>query len=63
MSNSSHIDDQQVTTTPDLPLILELVQNQLEDLIATVRAQQTELERQAARIAALERTQVSHDCR
>jgi hypothetical protein len=56
MPNSTPTDDQPITGTPDLPLIIELLQNQLDDLTATVRAQQVEIARQAARIAALERT-------
>jgi hypothetical protein len=39
---------------PDLPLIIEQLQNQLDDLRAAVEAQQTQLERQAARLTALE---------
>jgi len=39
----------------DLPLILEQLQDQLDDLGAILKAQQTQLDRQAARIDALER--------
>ena len=39
----------------DLPLILEQLQDQLDDLRAVLEAQQTELDRQAARIETLER--------
>jgi hypothetical protein len=42
--------------TPDLPLIIEHLQNQLDDLAVIVRAQQNQLAQQAARIAALERS-------
>lgn len=40
---------------PDLPLIIEQLQNQLDDLRATVEAQQTQLGQQAERLSALER--------
>ena len=40
----------------DLPLVIEQLQNQLDDLTATVRAQQDQLAQQSARIAALERS-------
>ncbi|GAB3917600.1 hypothetical protein GCM10011575_31290 [Microlunatus endophyticus] len=56
MPNTTHTSDQPITSTPDLPLVIELLQNQLDDLTATVRAQQAELTRQATRIADLERT-------
>ena len=56
MPNTTQIGNQPITSTPDLPLIIELLQNQLDDLTATVQAQQSEIARQAARIAALERT-------
>lgn len=39
---------------PDLPLIIEQLQNQLDDLRAAVVTQQTQLAQQAARLAALE---------
>lgn len=39
----------------DLPLILEQLQDQLDDLRATIAAQQTQLDRQATRIDTLER--------
>ena len=39
----------------DLPLIFEQIQNQLDDLRATVDAQQTQLAQQADRLVALER--------
>ena len=39
----------------DLPLIIEQLQNQLDDLREIVEAQQRQLDRQAARLAALER--------
>ncbi len=42
-------------TLPDLPLIIEQLQNQLDDLTAIVRGQQEQLARQAARISAIER--------
>ena len=44
----------QLRGTPDLPLIIEQLQDQLDDLRATVRAQQTQLDRQSARLDALE---------
>lgn len=40
--------------TPDLPLIIEQLQDQLDQLRAAVQAQQTLLEQHAARLAALE---------
>jgi len=40
---------------PDLPLILEQMQNQLDDLRTVVEALQAQLEQQSARLAALER--------
>jgi hypothetical protein len=40
---------------PDLPLIIEQLQNQLDDLRAAVEAQQSQLNQQAARLAELER--------
>lgn len=39
---------------PDLPLIIEELQNQLDDLRATLEAQQSQLSQQAERLAALE---------
>ena len=39
----------------DLPLLLEQLQGQIDDLLATVEAQQATTERYGARIAALER--------
>jgi hypothetical protein len=39
---------------PDLPLILEQLQDQLDDLRAVAKAQQVELERLEARIDILE---------
>jgi hypothetical protein len=39
----------------DLPLIIEQLQDQLDQLHATVEAQQTVIEQHAARLAALER--------
>lgn len=39
---------------PDLPLILDQLQNQLDDLRAAVAAQQTQLDQIADRLAALE---------
>lgn len=38
----------------DLPLIIEQLQNQLDDLRAAVEAQQRQLDQQATRLAALE---------
>lgn len=40
----------------DLPLIIEQLQDQLDQLRATVEAQQAALERHEARLAALERS-------
>lgn len=40
---------------PDLPLIIEQLQNQLDDLRAVIEMQQDQLTQQAARISALER--------
>jgi hypothetical protein len=40
---------------PDLPLIIEQLQDQLDQLRAAVETQQTVIERHAARLAALER--------
>jgi ABC-type transporter Mla subunit MlaD len=51
-NNEGHIR----TSAPDLPLIIEQLQDQLDNLTATVRALQTQLDQQSARIAALERT-------
>ena len=39
----------------DLPLIVEQLQEQLDQLLDTVAAQQTVIEQHAARLAALER--------
>lgn len=39
----------------DLPLLLEQLQDQIDDLLTTVQAQQATIERYGARIAALER--------
>jgi len=39
---------------PDLPLILDQLQDQLDDLRAAVAAQQTQLDQIADRLAALE---------
>ena len=47
--------DRQLSGTPDLPLIIEELQNQLDDLRAALEAQQSQLSRQAERLAALER--------
>ena len=44
----------QLRGVPDLPLIIEQLQDQLDDLQAIVRAQQTQLDRQAARLDTLE---------
>ncbi len=40
---------------PDMPLIIEQIQSQLDDLRAVVENQQVQLTEQAARLAALER--------
>ena len=40
---------------PDLPLIIEQLQDQIDQLRATVEAQQTLLEHHTARLAALDR--------
>lgn len=45
----------QLRGVADLPLILEQLQDQLDDLRAVVKAQQTQLDRQAARLDTLER--------
>ncbi len=45
----------QLRGVADLPLILEQLQDQLDDLRAVLEAQQTQLDRQAARIDTLER--------
>ena len=45
----------QLRGVADLPLILEQLQDQLDDLRAILKAQQTQLDRHAARIDALER--------
>ena len=45
----------QLRGVADLPLILEQLQDQLDDLRAVLTAQQTQLDRQAARIDTLER--------
>jgi len=45
----------QLRGVADLPLILEQLQDQLDDLRAILKAQQVQLDRQAARIDALER--------
>ena len=41
--------------TPDMPLIIEEIQSQLDDLRAVIENQQAQLAQQAARLAALER--------
>lgn len=58
MSNNARPTDKdhRSSNLPDLPLIIEQLQTQIEDLTATVRAQQDQLAQQAARIAALERS-------
>lgn len=48
-------DQQRPAVVMDVPLLLEQVQGQIDDLLATVRAQQATIERYGARIAALER--------
>ena len=45
----------QLRGVADLPLILEQLQDQLDDLRAIVESQQAQLTAQAARLAALER--------
>lgn len=40
---------------PDLPLVIEQLQDQLDDLRAVIEAQQVQLNQQSARLAALER--------
>ena len=40
---------------PDLPLIIEQLQDQIDQLRATIEAQQTLLEQHTARLAALDR--------
>ena len=45
----------QLRGVADLPLILEQLQDQLDDLRAILTAQQTQLDRQSARIETLER--------
>ena len=42
-------------SVPDLPLIIEQLQDQIDQLRATVEAQQTLLEQHTARLAALDR--------
>ena len=44
----------QLRGAADLPLILEQLQDQLDDLRAVLEAQQTQLDRQSARIETLE---------
>ncbi len=48
-------DTRRLASTADLPLIIEQLQDQLDDLRATIEAQQAQLTAQAARLAALER--------
>lgn len=49
-------DDQRpAVVVMDFPLLLEQLQGQIDDLLATVQAQQATIERYGARIAALER--------
>lgn len=48
-------DDQRPAVVMDVPLLLEQLQGQIDDLLATVQAQQAITERYGARIAALER--------
>lgn len=43
-------------TVPDLPLIIEQLQDQLDQLRATIEAQQAIIERHDARLTALERS-------
>ena len=40
---------------PDLPLIIEQLQDQIDDLTTALQAQQAQLDQQAVRLAALER--------
>ena len=47
--------DRQLSGTSDLPLIIEELQTQLDDLRVALEAQQSQLSRQAERLAALER--------
>lgn len=53
--NLSAIAADRLRGVADLPLILEQLQDQLDDLRAVVKAQQTQLGRQAARLDTLER--------
>ena len=54
-SNDEPAGADQLRGVADLPLILEQLQDQLDDLRAILKAQQTQLDRQAARIDTLER--------
>jgi hypothetical protein len=56
VSDTTNNEGRSRVSAPDLPLIIEHLQDQVDDLTATVRALQTQLDQQAARIAALERT-------
>ena len=47
--------DRELRGALDLPLIIEELQNQLDDLRAALEAQQSQLGQQAERLAALER--------
>ena len=47
--------DRELRGAPDMPLIIEELQNQLDDLRAALEAQQLQLGQQAERLAALER--------
>lgn len=51
----SHSGAEQPRGVADLPLILEQLQDQLDDLRAVVKAQQIQIDRQTERIDTLER--------
>ncbi|HET9873183.1 MAG TPA: hypothetical protein VFP89_11400 [Propionibacteriaceae bacterium] len=55
MTNQPHDHGVRPPVTSDLPLIIEQLQDQLDQLRATAEAQQAVLEQHAARLAALER--------
>ena len=55
MSDEPPTNDQRRPAVPDLTLIIEQLQDQLDQLRAALETQQAVLERHAARLAALER--------
>ena len=56
MSDQPPTNDIRRQSVPDLPLIIEQLQDQLDQLRAALETQQAVIERHAARLAALERS-------